>query len=181
MKKPTYIRCPRCELNYIKSTEKYCPVCKAEMRLEGGLDLSFEDDELELCPVCGQNFIRSDQTMCDECAKKKSTDELDEEENSTIWSADIEEAKPEEADDDVELVSMSEIAEDEEAFDDDVEDEEEESDKIEDSIEDDLDLDFDEVLDGEDDEDDEDEEDYEDEEDEDDEEEDDHPKSKKSK
>lgn len=31
MKKPVYIRCPRCELNYIQKKDKYCSVCKAEM------------------------------------------------------------------------------------------------------------------------------------------------------
>ena len=31
MKKPVYIRCPRCELNYIEKKDKLCSVCKAEL------------------------------------------------------------------------------------------------------------------------------------------------------
>ena len=27
-----YIKCPRCELNYIKRGEEYCAVCKAELK-----------------------------------------------------------------------------------------------------------------------------------------------------
>ena len=58
-----YIKCPRCELNYIKEGEDYCDVCKAELKL--GPQLLFagddEDDEFneerELCPVCKQNYI----------------------------------------------------------------------------------------------------------------------------
>ena len=29
-----FIKCPRCELNYIREEEQYCPVCKREMRGE---------------------------------------------------------------------------------------------------------------------------------------------------
>ena len=32
-KKPIYILCPRCELNYINKKDKYCNVCKAELGL----------------------------------------------------------------------------------------------------------------------------------------------------
>ena len=31
MEKKTHILCPRCELNYLNSREKYCDVCKAEL------------------------------------------------------------------------------------------------------------------------------------------------------
>ena len=29
-----FIKCPRCELNYIQEDEQYCPVCKREMKGE---------------------------------------------------------------------------------------------------------------------------------------------------
>ena len=135
MKKPTYIKCPRCELNYIKSTDRYCPVCMAELKLAGepfgGIG---DDEELELCPVCGQNFISQDQKMCEDCKRQNEyedeMEDIDEKDNSEQTS--IEEWEDEEAssdDGDVELVPLSSLA-DEEDFDDDDESEEEDSDRI---------------------------------------------------
>ena len=83
-----YVKCPRCELNYIDGDkQEYCDVCIAEMK---GNKLQFADlddedfEELdaeletdELCPVCGVNRIRSGETMCESC---KSQQEFDEEE-----------------------------------------------------------------------------------------------------
>ena len=46
-----YIKCPRCELNYMPDTERYCSVCKREMRGED------EHDEIELCSACGENPV----------------------------------------------------------------------------------------------------------------------------
>ena len=69
MKKATYIKCPRCELNYIKSTDNYCHVCLTELKLAG--EATSNDEDLELCPVCGQNFISPDQKMCEDCLKQK--------------------------------------------------------------------------------------------------------------
>lgn len=156
MKNTTYIKCPRCELNYIKSDERYCAVCKAEMKMEGGrLEISEELEDLELCPVCGQNFISSEQSMCEECVKRHSVDD-DEDEKTTIWSEDIE-TKLSSPEDEVELVSLSEIAESEDVEDDSFEEEDEEiedSDKIIVDDEDDFELeDFDDYDEEEDDED----------------------------
>ena len=70
-----YVKCPRCELNYILEGEDYCNVCKKEM--EHHTDSDYDDelldfDDMELCPVCGQNFVKEDQPMCDECKKKRN-------------------------------------------------------------------------------------------------------------
>ena len=46
-----YIKCPRCELNYMLDTERYCSVCKREMRGED------EHEELELCSACGEHPV----------------------------------------------------------------------------------------------------------------------------
>lgn len=70
---PKYIKCPRCELNYILESEKLCPVCQAELKLSKDDSLS---DDMELCPICGQNFVSYDQPMCEECAKKRSLDDI---------------------------------------------------------------------------------------------------------
>ena len=60
-KKPVYIRCPRCELNYCLKKDKYCSVCKAEM--EGDKDAFSDDFELELCPICKTNYIQPDEII----------------------------------------------------------------------------------------------------------------------
>ena len=38
-----YIKCPRCELNYIKRGEEYCAVCKAELKKGDEVVYSSED------------------------------------------------------------------------------------------------------------------------------------------
>ena len=71
-----YIKCPRCELNYIDAEkQEYCDICLKEMKgLLTDLDEieEQEDEELptELCPVCGENMMRAGEKMCDECKKK---------------------------------------------------------------------------------------------------------------
>jgi hypothetical protein len=84
-----YIKCPRCELNYIDGdTQEYCDVCIAEMK---GSKLKFadlDDEELEeeleaeteeLCPICGVNYIKYGEKMCESCRKNS---EYEEEENA---------------------------------------------------------------------------------------------------
>lgn len=66
--KPVWILCPRCELNYIKKADKFCDVCKKEMKLIK----PSEDDigDLELCPICKINFVQSDEEICDSCRQE---------------------------------------------------------------------------------------------------------------
>ena len=68
MKKPVYVRCPRCELNYIQKKDKYCSVCKSEM--EAKKDYTDDIDDLELCPICKTNYIQPDEIMCATCLKE---------------------------------------------------------------------------------------------------------------
>ena len=57
-----YVKCPRCELNYIDADkQEYCDICLAE--LKGGrfdcVELADEEEEdMELCPICGENMMR---------------------------------------------------------------------------------------------------------------------------
>lgn len=81
-----YVKCPRCELNYIdEEKQEYCDVCIAEMK---GNKLQFadlDDEELEeldaeleqgeLCPVCGVNVMRYGEKMCDACKKENEYEE----------------------------------------------------------------------------------------------------------
>ena len=161
-----YKKCPRCELNYIPEDEEYCLVCKAELKLTDELN-----DDLELCPICGVNFVSVDQPMCEECAKKRTLDDVvDEVDPSTENDEDWEEQKTETiddlpADDDVELVSFSDLEDDEDDDDDDDDDDDIEyngRDEFEDDFELDDDYDDDDEEDDDDDDDDDDDEDEED-------------------
>ena len=139
-----YIKCPRCDLNYIDpEKQEYCDVCLAEMQ---GAKLKFADldededfEKTELCPVCGVNYMRFGEKMCDECKKNSEYEE----------DADIDPDKDEEwrnyLDEDTDTLDEDEpidIGEDfddefDDGFDDDAYEEEPSSD------EDDLDLDGD--------------------------------------
>ena len=84
-----YVKCPRCDLNYIDSEkQEYCDVCIAEMK---GNKLQFADldeeiyeeidselENSEICPVCGVNKMRYGEKMCDACKKENEYEEDDE-------------------------------------------------------------------------------------------------------
>ena len=74
-----YIKCPRCELNYIDAEkQEYCDVCLKEMKgidLGDDIDDAEEDVATELCPVCGENMMRAGEKMCEECRKKAEYEE----------------------------------------------------------------------------------------------------------
>ena len=81
-----YVKCPRCELNYIdEEKQEYCDVCVAEMR---GNKLQFADlddevfeeldgelEQTEICPVCGVNSMRYGEKMCDSCKNEREYEE----------------------------------------------------------------------------------------------------------
>lgn len=70
-----YIKCPRCELNYIDAEkQEYCDVCLKEMKgLVSADEIEEEEDDAatELCPICGENMMRPGEKMCEECRKKE--------------------------------------------------------------------------------------------------------------
>ena len=84
-----YVKCPRCELNYIdEEKQDYCDVCIAELK---GNKLQFADlddedyealdadaEQSELCPVCGVNMMRYGDKMCEACKKDSEYDREDE-------------------------------------------------------------------------------------------------------
>ena len=87
-----YVKCPRCELNYIDSEkQEYCDVCIAEIK---GSKLQFADlddedyeeldaeiEQEDLCPICGVNRIRPGEKTCENC---RQTEEYEEEEEVDI-------------------------------------------------------------------------------------------------
>lgn len=57
-------KCPRCELNYITETEKYCKVCLREMKGDA------PKEEIELCSVCNEQPALPGRDMCLFCLKE---------------------------------------------------------------------------------------------------------------
>ena len=53
-----FVLCPRCELNYITETEKYCKVCLREMKGDA------PRDEIELCSVCNEAPALPGRDVC---------------------------------------------------------------------------------------------------------------------
>lgn len=83
-----YIKCPRCELNYIDGDkQEYCDVCIAEMKGNRLQFADLDDEELEeidgvldsdeICPVCGINPIRPGEKMCENCRQQQEYEEED--------------------------------------------------------------------------------------------------------
>lgn len=98
-----YIKCPRCELNYILDGEDYCNVCKNEMKHHSESEedeelLDFED--MDLCPICGQNYVKIGDPMCDECRKKRSGDDSIKNWDDDSMSSPVSDIDSEEDDDD---------------------------------------------------------------------------------
>lgn len=173
-KQVQYIKCPRCELNYILKKDKFCDVCKAEMKagcLEEN-DMDELDEGLELCPICKVNYIQEGETMCATCMEEQaeSGDGDINKDEEPDWRGFVDKADDE--DEELDLLPVEDDDEiDEElegAFAKDLEnefDDEEEEDEEESSEEDDDDFD---IVDDDDDFDDDDEDDDEDDEDDDD-------------
>lgn len=153
MKKPVqYIRCPRCELNWIQKREKFCSVCKAEMKANGNLDNFDEEVDLEICPVCKVNYINEGEDMCHACAKLREAELADDDEaKSDDWKTYIyekDDAPEEEFEGDLTVGNMDDELEDDDLnFDieiDDIDEDEDDDDYFDDTDEDDE-LDFDDI------------------------------------
>lgn len=115
MKKPVYVRCPRCELNYIDKKEKLCSICKAE--LSANKENFLGDLDLELCPICKTNYIQPDEIMCGTCLK----DHQSEGEVGTDWEEYLSRDEDEIIFDDEETGEMASVTElDDEILDDDL-------------------------------------------------------------
>ncbi len=58
-------KCPRCELNYIREGEKYCEVCKREMKGE-----SESEETVQICVECGENSVVKGSELCAICLRE---------------------------------------------------------------------------------------------------------------
>lgn len=166
-----YIKCPRCELNYIQKKDKFCDVCKSEMKagiLEEN-ELDELEEGLELCPICKVNYITEGERMCTTCQEEQLDTSKDDEPD---WRGFVE--KSDESDDeDLDLLPVEDDDEiDEElegAFAKDLESEFADEDEIDEDIDvEDLDDDFDTNIDDDEEFDEDDEDDYKDDDDDDD-------------
>lgn len=75
------IKCPRCDLNYIREDEKYCKVCLRELKGEN------RPEELELCSICNEEPCLPGKDVCLFCLKemnKSNSTEDTEEETETV-------------------------------------------------------------------------------------------------
>ena len=74
------IKCPRCDLNYIREDEKYCKVCMRELKGEKNAE------EVELCSICNEEPALPGRDVCIFCLKEmnksNSLPEEQEEENA---------------------------------------------------------------------------------------------------
>jgi len=150
-----YIKCPRCELNYIQKKDKYCDVCKSEMKAgilkESDIDeLEMYEEGMEVCPICKVNYINPGERMCTTCQEEQVGNMKDDEPD---WRGFVEKSDenddeeldllPVEDDDEIDEELEGAFAEDLDESDfDDEEDEENDSDDLDDDF-DDNDEDFD--------------------------------------
>ena len=130
------VKCPRCDLNYIREDEKYCKVCLRELKGENS------QDEVELCSICNEEPALPGRDICLFCLKEMNAnnDRQDEEDAEVrvdeasldidpVSSMDeiipeIDEDIPAREFDEIESDLSLEALEDEEDEDDDEEDEE---------------------------------------------------------
>ena len=131
------IKCPRCDLNYIREDEKYCKVCLQEMKGES------RSEEIELCSICNEEPALPGKDVCLFCLKEmnKSNNEEETEEETdpvdtnTIGDMDdvsgmdeiipeVEEEESSEYDEIEQELSLEDVREDEEREADDEEEEE---------------------------------------------------------
>ena len=100
-----FIKCPRCELNYIREEEQYCSVCKREMKGES------HDDPFELCSICNENPAMPGKDVCLLCYKEMTQqqglrDDAVEEETADVSALDMSDVS------EMEEIELEELPED---------------------------------------------------------------------
>ncbi len=92
-------KCPRCDLNYIPASERYCKVCMREMKGDNA------QDEIEMCSVCNENPALPGRDICLFCLK-----EMGAQQQSSGGSTHDESADGEENVDTRSLTSMDDVS-----------------------------------------------------------------------
>ena len=81
------VLCPRCELNYMASTDKYCKVCLSEMKA------SPVREEVELCSICNENPVIPGRDVCSFCLHdmKGTTEDEDQADGQDVDTSNLSE------------------------------------------------------------------------------------------
>ena len=141
MAKQNYVKCPRCELNYILKKDKYCEVCKQEMKISPANTFELDEEaEMEICPICKANYIQDDEIMCASCAKEKALEDglYNDNDNDSNW-ADYLDDDSDSILDNEELGEMVSITDGEDDDNDGIDDDDEDDDFDLDDLDDDFD------------------------------------------
>ena len=77
-----FVKCPRCELNYITESERYCKVCLREMKGDSA------QDEVELCSVCNEAPALPGRDVCLFCLKEMNGQNNTDEQNDMEGTVD---------------------------------------------------------------------------------------------
>lgn len=114
-----YVLCPRCELNYILEGEEYCDVCKAELKIGPQLMFSVDGDVKDqvLCPICKHRYIDEGEDMCEQCREQSYHRQEEDLEDGDEWRKFLDDDEKEiissKGDDEEDMVSLSQIEEEE--------------------------------------------------------------------
>lgn len=108
-----YIKCPRCNLNYInEETEQYCKVCLVDMgKIQGQPELELEE-EYTLCPECGENYLEDGEEICYACRIERMKNQKNE--DSMESYEDAEDMLPDTMEDSLDAMAELESENDEE-------------------------------------------------------------------
>ena len=82
------IKCPRCDLNYIREDEKYCKICLRELKGQKN------PEEVELCSVCNEEPALPGRDVCLFCLKEMNKsnslpEDQEEESGETVDTSNI--------------------------------------------------------------------------------------------
>ncbi|MDP2892000.1 MAG: hypothetical protein Q8O09_02550 [Bacillota bacterium] len=64
------VKCPRCELNYIREGERFCEICKKELRGEDD-----SEETPEMCSECNEHPAIKSEDLCLFCLREKKRQE----------------------------------------------------------------------------------------------------------
>lgn len=107
------IKCPRCDLNYMREGEKYCKICLREVKGESVAE------EVELCSICNEAPALPGKDVCFFCLKEMDERKDTDSENEEIGTMDhVDDPDLEEIDNDMDgmLPELDEVIDDEQAM-----------------------------------------------------------------
>ena len=71
------VKCPRCDLNYIREDEKYCKVCLRELKGDNS------QEEVELCSICNEEPALPGKDVCLFCLKEMNKSNSTQDDDTT--------------------------------------------------------------------------------------------------